>query len=183
MKKNRNYKRAELVAKYGEDIVSSAEAAWSNSYGPLYTKVYLSHKFEMLCLSVNFFKYNNTYKIMKQVDLNQVELPFPGLKTGSQLRDEGIQKALDNAEHHYAGWLKDALQFLIKAIKDMNYDFQMEQIRESSLGILPEPPHNRAWGGVAQAAQKAGLIIKVGYREVKNPQAHKAIATVWRRKI
>jgi hypothetical protein len=42
------------------------------------------------------------------------------------------------------------------------------------------PSSQRAWGGPICRAKNEGLIEAVGTKQVKNPKAHSANATVWR---
>lgn len=45
---------------------------------------------------------------------------------------------------------------------------------------LPTPKSLRAYGPVVQRALKAGRIERVGFDHVINPNAHQAVASVWR---
>ena len=101
---------------------------------------------------------------------------------GKQLRDEGMQLALDNAgmnwqelayaylEHYVAHYVtKNGIEF-----------FMGEDIRAwAHLNGLDRPPHARAWGGIIHKASIRGLIRKLRIESVKNPQAHCANASVW----
>ena len=107
----------------------------------------------------------------------QTEMDF--YKTGQQLRDEGIKQALDSAEKNTPTWQEQAYSFLLTYIKDHN-EFMAEEVRAASEGIVPLPPSNRAWGGIIRRAAIAGLIVRIGFRSVKNPKAHCAPCTVWK---
>ena len=101
------------------------------------------------------------------------------INDGSQLRDKGIKKALDNADNTHDKWSEKAYKFLIKYIKSQ-YDFMTEDVRIASEKEIPLPPSNRAWGGIILRASRAGLISRVGFSNVKNAKAHKTPASVWR---
>ena len=101
------------------------------------------------------------------------------INDGSQLRDKGIKKALDNADNTHDKWSEKAYKFLIKYIKSQ-YDFMTEDVRIASEKEIPLPPSNRAWGGIILRASRAGLITRVGFSSVKNVKAHRTPATVWR---
>jgi hypothetical protein len=100
-------------------------------------------------------------------------------KTGQQLRDEGMQKAEDNANQKTPEWSWYAYKFLLSFIRNHN-TFMVEEVRESAKGIIPEPPSKRAWGGIVVRAAKNGFIERAGYGKVKNPKAHCTPATLWR---
>lgn len=95
-----------------------------------------------------------------------------------QLRDKGIEQAIDNAEATHDNWGDLAYSFLI-GYAMLHTQFMAEDVRVSSIGIVPEPPSKRAWGGVFVRAKKSGLIKSVGFGCVKNPKAHRTPATVW----
>ena len=101
------------------------------------------------------------------------------INDGSQLRDKGIKKALDNADNTHDKWSEKAYKFLIKYIKSQ-YNFMTEDVRIASEKEIPLPPSNRAWGGIILRASRAGLITRVGFSSVKNVKAHRTPATVWR---
>lgn len=101
------------------------------------------------------------------------------LFSGEQLRDEGIQRAIDHADSVNDKWSEKAYAFLLKWLMYQDSEFMTEDVRKASTGLIPEPPHDRAWGGIIRKAAISGLIKKVGYRSVTNPQAHCANASVW----
>lgn len=99
------------------------------------------------------------------------------IKEGQELRDLGIKKALDNANKVF-DWAELAYKFLLIYTKS-NKEFMAEEVRAASIGIVPEPPSNRAWGGVFVHASKSKLIKRIGYKQVTNPKAHRTPATLW----
>ena len=97
---------------------------------------------------------------------------------GEQLKLDGIIQAVDNANKKTENWSDLAFIFLSKFIKT-NKVFMTEEVRNASKDFIPEPPSNRAWGGIVVKAKNAGLIKHNGYSQVKNPKAHRANASVW----
>lgn len=100
------------------------------------------------------------------------------LYKGRELRDNGIDVALSNAERKNENWGVIAYNFLLEYIKS-NKQFLAEDVRIASNEVVPEPPSNRAWGAIFVQAKKNRLIKKLGYSEVKNPKAHRTPATLW----
>jgi hypothetical protein len=101
------------------------------------------------------------------------------INNGTELRDKGIKKALDNANNTHDRWSDKAYDFLLKYIK-YQYEFMTEDVRVASEKAIPKPPSNRAWGSVILRASRSGLINRVGFANVKNAKAHKTPASVWR---
>lgn len=95
-------------------------------------------------------------------------------------RDKGIKKAIDSAEELNEGWSEMAFNFLRNYIKN-NPAFMVENVRKASEGKVPNPPSERAWGGIIVRAKKHGLIRRIGYQQVSNPKAHCTPASVWGR--
>ena len=58
--------------------------------------------------------------------------------------------------------------------------FTSEDVREASAGIVPVPPHLRAWGGIFTRLAKAGITERAGYDNARAPNVHCSIVTVWR---
>jgi len=75
-------------------------------------------------------------------------------------------------------WSERAYLFLLEYIKGKKR-FMVEEMRIASEGIVPEPPSNRAWGGVIRRAVFNKLVRRAGYKPVSNPKAHCAPCTVW----
>ena len=101
------------------------------------------------------------------------------INEGSQLRDKGIKKAIDNANDTHEKWSDKAYKFLVNYIKSQD-EFMTEDLRLASEKEIPKPPSNRAWGGIILRAVRAGLITRDRFSNVKNVKAHKTPATVWR---
>lgn len=101
------------------------------------------------------------------------------LFTGADLRDIGMQRAIDHANAVHANWAEDAYAFLIVFVASHQSEFLAEDVIGSSVGIVPNPPDTRAWGSVIVRAKKEGIIRSNGFRAVKNKQAHNRPSTVW----
>lgn len=97
-----------------------------------------------------------------------------------QVTDKAIQRAVDHADAVHNAWSDRAYEFLVEFIRN-NPSFMTEDVRYAAQGIVLTPPSLRAWGSVIRRAVKAGLIKHVAYRNVKNINAHSALASVWHR--
>lgn len=73
---------------------------------------------------------------------------------------------------------KEAFEFLQNYMKS-NRRFQVEDVRQASVGIITQPNDKRAWGSVIKKAQRMGLVKNVGYEAVSNPKANGTPASVW----
>lgn len=103
---------------------------------------------------------------------------------GVYLRDRGIEASKENADMKIDKWSSRAFELLNIFIQRMPNDdlFMAEDVRLfASKEGLEEPPSKRAWGYVIVKAARSGLIVSAGYREVKNPFAHRTPATLWKR--
>lgn len=98
---------------------------------------------------------------------------------GKQLKEDGMQRAVDHANAVHSDWSERAYNFL-KGYIQKNAMFMSEDVRYASQGIVPSPPSQRAWGHVIRRAAMEGLISKAGTKQVKNSKAHMANANVWK---
>lgn len=108
----------------------------------------------------------------------QLDLSF-----ARRARDKGMKKAIDHADEVHPSWSERAYELLKAFILVQKEKFLAEDFRMAiiSAGLIEEPPHNRAFGGLFMRACKAGLIERVEYAPVKNWKAHRAMASVWRK--
>lgn len=103
-----------------------------------------------------------------------------GAKTGGQLRDEGIKKAIDHTEEVTTGWTERAMDFVEEYARTHPGPFKCEDIRTASIWTkVPRPSSEMAWGGIMTRAKGRGWIEKVGLGPVKNAAAHCANAGTW----
>jgi hypothetical protein len=93
-------------------------------------------------------------------------------------RDNGIERAIEHANRVNGNWSEQAYQFLLEYIKDRE-EFITEDVRQAAIDHVPQPPNQKAWGGVIVRAKKSGLITRKGYVSRKNPIAHCATVTLW----
>lgn len=102
------------------------------------------------------------------------------LFTASELKNAGIQLAIQNAELKHTGWADEALNHLTDFIRTRRTPFMCEEVREyAEKRGLPKAPSNRAWGSIVQTAKKRQLINRVGTSIVSNKKAHCCFATLW----
>lgn len=106
-------------------------------------------------------------------------------ETGTDLRDQGIERAVSHAERIDPGW-KEKVWDLFKrwiAKKEVGYKFLIEDFRRDveKFGKIESPPSNRAFGFVSVRAAKQNLIIQVGTQKVKNKKAHRANSACWQK--
>jgi len=105
----------------------------------------------------------------------QTELDF-----SRQLTNAAIKQAVDHADQVHDGWSEKAYGFLLQFIS-IRSTFMVEEVREyAGMFKIPDPPSQRAWGSVIRRAVIAGLVVRDGYEQVKNPTSHRANATRWR---
>lgn len=101
------------------------------------------------------------------------------MKTGEQLKLEGIQTALNSANEKVDNWSQLAYDFALGYISKVPV-FMVEEMRQEAEGFIPDPPSKRSWGGIVRKLKNKKLIEHNGYRQVKNPLAHMANATLWK---
>jgi hypothetical protein len=95
-------------------------------------------------------------------------------------KNDGIQRATDHAEAVSPGWNEQCYQLLLKFLSNHAGPFMAEDFRAyCALLDFDLPPSARAFGGVIVRARIAGIIEKVGYRNVRNVKAHATPATLW----
>lgn len=94
-------------------------------------------------------------------------------------RDAGIATAEAHADRINPTW-RDLAYAELVAYAQRTPVFTIEQLRGSLNGRLENPPSLRAWGGIAQRAVRAGVIVHHGWREAENPACHCGEVRVWR---
>lgn len=95
----------------------------------------------------------------------------------------GMLAAITNANRAFANWSERAAECFTHFVHVKGDEpFMTEDVRVwAEDGGLPPPPDRRAWGAVASAVKKAGLIKSNGYAPQKSPNSHGAPKTVWSR--
>lgn len=107
--------------------------------------------------------------------MNQTKEP-----TGPELRDQGMETAIDHADRVEPDWQSQARFHLREYLRQHTGTFMTENLRAWAYRQgCPVPPVERAWGGIVAAAARGGLIVRVGYKSVTNPKAHCAPCSVW----
>jgi hypothetical protein len=101
------------------------------------------------------------------------------VQQGELLRDEGMQRALDKANHDVTWWGKRAYALLVAYAKN-NATFATEDvIAWGDRTHFPMPPEPRAWGAIIRQGVKAGLLLPAGYTKSKNARAHRRPVQLW----
>ncbi|CAB4195521.1 hypothetical protein UFOVP1298_24 [uncultured Caudovirales phage] len=110
---------------------------------------------------------------------HQQSLEFTGWDGARQ----GMVTALDHANATSLDWGVRAIGMFEEYCRLFGSEpFMTEDVRDWSEGLgLASPPDKRAWGAVAMAARKAGLVRSMGYAPQKSVNAHRAPKTVWSR--
>lgn len=104
------------------------------------------------------------------------------LTEAQKKRDKGIQQAIAHADEVNKEWSEKCYEMFVSWLRGWasGYKFTIEQFRQvAQIKGLPDPPSQRAYGGIAVRAKCAGLIKSNGTVKVKNPKAHCANAACW----
>jgi hypothetical protein len=97
-------------------------------------------------------------------------------------RDNGIAVTMANAESKIPGWTDAAFEQLCEFVDGNPFEFMTEDVRAfAERNGLESPPNLKAWSGVMLRAAKMKIIKKVGIGQRKQPQAHRAFTTIWKR--
>ena len=120
----------------------------------------------------------------------QLDLFTPESKTksdeGEAKKNEGINKAIKNAQKADPGWLEKAKKEFIRFISNQpeGKTFTAEDVRmfTEQNNTLPQPPNTKSWGGVTLSISRMGLIQSVGFVPSKNPAAHKRYTRLYMKK-
>jgi hypothetical protein len=94
------------------------------------------------------------------------------------LRDAKIAQAVEHADDVTPAWSERAYAFLVDYARH-NQDFTIEDVRLASAGLVSEPPHARAWGGVAMRASREKLLVPIGFAQSKRDDGHCMNLRVW----
>lgn len=104
----------------------------------------------------------------------QMELAWQGAQAG-------MMAALDHANRESVDWGTSATQFFTNYTMQFGETpFMTEDVRDwAEENGLPPPPDRRAWGAIAIAAKRAGLVKSMGYAPQKSANSHGAPKTLW----
>jgi len=89
--------------------------------------------------------------------------------------------AADHADREIAEWTKRAIALFSVYARKSTGPFLTEEARQyaESHG-LQEPPDSRAWGHVAKAAQKSGIVVSAGFGAAKSSNGSPKV--LWKKK-
>jgi hypothetical protein len=103
--------------------------------------------------------------------------------TLEQITEFHIEKGLRHADRvcNDPPWRTLAWDFLMKFLKENpSRSFMTEDIRSAACGHVPDPPDQRAWGGVILRASRSHIIRCVGFDRMKSKNCHANPKMVWR---
>lgn len=114
--------------------------------------------------------------------MSQLPIDFAAARAA---RDAGISRALTSANNVNATWSERAYDWLLLYIDHVRLAGKNTLTSEDARGYahtrgLPMPPSNRAWGGPFLKARRAGLLVRAGITEARDPGCHMGIRNVWR---
>lgn len=98
---------------------------------------------------------------------------FDGNNTLPLPVESKLGDALTNAD----SWWRDCAWRALEHLAATGRPFTAYDVTE--LGV-PDPDHGNRWGGLFQAACKAGLIEPVGYAESRRPSRAGGVCRVWK---
>lgn len=94
----------------------------------------------------------------------QLAITFPAARAR---RDDGIARAVDHAETVKVGWQREAFE-RFRRYAERHEVFLTEDVLEANPDFtVPPQCDKRAWGAVARAAAKQGIVAKEGYAPAK----------------
>lgn len=100
---------------------------------------------------------------------------------GWDLAERGMMAAVEHANRETENWsTRASVMFATYVSLHPGETFMTEDVRDWAEAVgMPTPPDRRAWGAVAMAARRAGLIKSLGYAPQKSANAHRAPKTLW----
>lgn len=104
------------------------------------------------------------------------ELAREGARTGALL-------AASKADREIESWSEAASQLFVMYANMHPEGFMTEDVREwaDKLGF-EAPPDKRAWGYVARAAARDGIVKSVGFGQQRSANCHGSPKTIWRKR-
>lgn len=105
--------------------------------------------------------------------------------SGEQLATQGLQNAVNKADHDYTNWSERCWQWFIKWLskKPTGHHFLIEDYRRDVLAWnkIEKPNSDRAFGFISKRAVKMNLITSAGTAKTKSKGSHSTPANVWRK--
>lgn len=128
---------------------------------------------------------NKTYQTNLFEPIKQ-EAPVFDIIRGKKLGEVGLSLAVENAERKENGWSRLCWQlFLVWLRRNVKrgQEFKIEQFRShvQKMGLIENPPSERAYGFLSKRAVKTGFIEFAGVGKCKNVKAHSTPVNVWRK--
>lgn len=102
-------------------------------------------------------------------------------KRARSARDQGIKRAIDNADRHCADWSDRAFSLVQPYLmRKAGEKITGEEVRQyvERMG-LPNPPDKRSWGAIMLRAAKKGLLQKVGWTTASDPKVRCNPISLW----
>lgn len=100
------------------------------------------------------------------------------MKSGISAGLFGAQMASDAAERALPGWKDEAYAAFCRVGRELG-TFTTEQVRAASPEV-PAAPDERAWGGVALRALRAGKIEQAGFERAVSRSVHGQMVRKWK---
>jgi hypothetical protein len=95
------------------------------------------------------------------------------MTTGTTLRDMGVYRVSKNTPQ---AWKDSGLSIIMCLVANGN-EITAEDVRE----WVGEPPSPNAMGALFLTACRAGIVVRVGYRQAKRPERHASVLGVYTR--
>jgi len=113
-------------------------------------------------------------------EINQLKSP-----TAEQLKEQGIQQAVDHAEKEHEGWSDECLEFFKRWLSQFptGHEFLMENFNSWALDNgLTTPPSLQAFGHLPKKAAKAKLIYATDQvAKGKTQRSHAGLCRIWKK--
>lgn len=93
------------------------------------------------------------------------------MSAGTTLRDLGVYRVSQNTPQT---WKDSGLSIIMCLVANGN-EITAEDVRD----WVGEPPSPNAMGALFLTACRAGIVVKVGYRQAKRPQRHASVLGVY----
>ncbi len=105
--------------------------------------------------------------------------PNPKQKSGEQLKEEGIQKALDNANDEWKSSARQCVRILCESL-GVGGQFSSDDVNKL-LDEMEVTTHNTsAMGGIFKTMRSHGWIEHCAYTKSTRPASHARVIGVWK---
>lgn len=103
--------------------------------------------------------------------------PAPATLEAAARGRRQASRAVAHAQRRDPAWLRTASEAVLAWARGRSEPWLMEEARAAAVLLVPAPPDERAWGGVAMMLARAGLIERVAYRAAVS--SHGAPKAAW----